>query len=90
MAAIAELLRLAGDPDHIAFFAGQNSFAEGVRLGVDAPLPRVPAVYTAKETWRHYPEEEAEPGLRDNYTSAKDNAAVVRRSNLKRRPNWEP
>ena len=78
LAAIAELLRLAGDPDHEVFFAGQNSFAGGVRLGVDVPLPRVPAVYTAKKTWRHYQEdEEAEPGLRDNYTSAKDNAAVV-------------
>ena len=58
-------------------FAGKDSFANGVRLGVDVPLPRVPAVYTAKKSWRVYEDEEGSPAMRDNYMSAKDNSAVV-------------
>ena len=77
LAAIAELLRLAGDPDHDVFFAGKDSVANGVRLGVDVPLPRVPAVYTAKKSWRVYEDEEGSPAMRDNYMSAKHNSAVV-------------
>ena len=70
LAAIAELLRLASLLD-------KTPSLKECGLGWMLLCHGVPAVYTAKETWHHYPEEEAEPGLRDNYTSAKDNAAVV-------------
>ena len=57
LAAIAEFSALSWRPR-------QNFFTDGARLGVDAPSPRVPAVYTAKKTFRHYQEEEeAGPGL---------------------------
>ena len=77
LAAVEELLRLAGDPDFAAFYTGKDSFAKGVRLGVDVDLPRVPAVFTAKTRWRVYDEEDANTGLRENYVSARDHADEV-------------
>ena len=79
LAAIEELLRLAGDPDSAAFYTGQDSFAKGVRLGVGVELPRVPAVFTAKDRWRSYPEGPDGMVLRDNYVSAKEHAAEVQK-----------
>ena len=77
LAAVEELLRLAGDPDFAAFYTGKDSFAKGVRLGVDVDLPRVPAVFTAKTSWRVYDEENANAGSRENYVSARDHADEV-------------
>ena len=74
LAAIEEILRLAGDPDYAAFFTGKDSFAKGVRLGVGVELPRVPAVFAAKTSWRKYEEELDSPGVRENYLSAKTHA----------------
>ena len=77
LATIEELLRLAGDPDAAAFYSGKHSFAQGVRLGVDCELPRVPALYTAKQQWRSYDQIHEEAEMRDNYVSAKDHAPEV-------------
>ncbi|CAE7227317.1 unnamed protein product [Symbiodinium natans] len=79
LAAIEELLRLAGDPDSAAFYTSQDSFAKGVRLGVGVELPRVPAVFTAKDRWRTYPDGPDGTVLRDNYVSAKEHAAEVQK-----------
>ena len=77
LATIEELLRLADDPDAAAFYSGKHSFAQGVRLGVDCELPRVPALYTAKQQWRSYDQIHEEAEMRDNYVSAKDHAPEV-------------
>ena len=77
LATIEELLRLADDPDAAAFYSGKHSFAQGVRLGVDCELPRVPALYTAKQQWRSYAQIHEEAEMRDNYVSAKDHAPEV-------------
>lgn len=53
LGAIEELLRISGDPDHKAYSSATNSFAKGVRLGVGAKLPRVPAVFERKTTWKN-------------------------------------
>lgn len=54
LALVEEFLRLNGDPDFAAFYSGDESFAKGVRLGVDEELPRAPAVFEEKTTWREY------------------------------------
>ncbi|CAE7483812.1 unnamed protein product [Symbiodinium necroappetens] len=77
LAAVEELLRLAGDSDFAACYTGRDCFAKGVRLGVDVDLPRVPAVFTAKTRWRVYDEEDANAGLRENYVSGRDHADEV-------------
>ena len=48
LAAIEELLRISGDPDHRAFYSSSVSFAQGVRVGFKAKTPRVPAVFDRK------------------------------------------
>ena len=57
---IEEFLRLQGDPDFAAFFTGKNSFAKGVKLGVDMELPRASAVFHEKVAWRQYDAEQSE------------------------------
>ena len=59
LAAVEELLRMAGDPDFKAFFSSKFSFAKGVRLGVGVKTPRVPAVFEKKTKWRTYAEEDS-------------------------------
>ncbi|CAE7344743.1 SWP2 [Symbiodinium sp. CCMP2456] len=59
LAAIAELLRVAGDPDFRAFLSSKFSCAKGVCLGVGLKTPRrVPAVFEKKTKWRSYSEED--------------------------------
>ena len=81
LAFIEEFLRLQGDPDFAAFFTGENSFAKGVRLGVDMELPRASAVLNEKVAWRQYDAEQSEflvdSEWRKNYPTAKQNAAVL-------------
>ena len=80
LAAIEELLRISGDPDHRAFYSSSVSFAHGVRVGFKAKTPRVPAVFDRKTKWRKYEEEECDwRDDRQNYVSARDHAAVVQR-----------
>ena len=49
LAAIEELLRISGDPDHRAFYSSSVSFAHGVRVGFKSKTPRVPAVFDKKK-----------------------------------------
>ena len=76
-AAIEELLRISQDPDYKAYFSSSQSFAKGVRVGVGAKLPRVPAVFERKEKWRRYAEESLDAQTRENYISATQQANVV-------------
>ena len=74
LAAVEELLRIDGDPDHKAFFSSSVSFAKGVgvRLGVGVKNPRVPAIFERKSKWRKYPKECLAEGCdRENYLFAK-------------------
>ena len=83
LAAVEELLRIAGDPDHKAFFSSSVSFAKGVRLGVGIKNPRVPAVCERKTKWRKYPEECLAEGCdRESYLSAKEHALEVQQQFL--------
>ena len=83
MAAIEELLRISGDPDYAAHYTAQNSFAKGVRIGVGAELPRVPAVFEEKTRWRKYDDDaEHAQSERQNYLSALENAAEVQKQFL--------
>ena len=72
---------MQGDPDFAAFFTGKNSFAKGVKLGVDMELPRASAVFHEKVAWRRYDAEQSEFHVdgewRKDYPTAKQNAAVV-------------
>jgi hypothetical protein len=77
LAAIAEHLKIIGDPDWPAFGTGPGSFRTGVPLGVQG-MPRVPEVFEAKEKWRKY-EPVPWPTDKSNYTSAVDNAEAVQR-----------
>ncbi len=77
------ILRDSGDPD----WEGMSQFATGIRLGVGVRMPRTPAVYARKRRWRipqqSDPEAWKEPTIsgawRDNYRSAKNQRAEVRR-----------
>ena len=44
LTAIGETLRFTGDPDWRVFATSSESFATGVRIGCNQPLPRTPAV----------------------------------------------
>ena len=80
LAAIEEFLRISGDPDSRAFYTSSNSFAKGVRVGPNAKLPRVPAVFEKKIKWRQYKEEERSLDMeRDIYLSARDHARLVQK-----------
>lgn len=78
LAAIEEYLRISGDPDSRVFYSSSDSFAKGVRVGPNAKLPRVPAVFDKKTKWRQYKEEEGNLDLdRENYLSAREHANLV-------------
>ncbi len=77
------ILKDSGDPD----WKGMSQFATGIRLGVGVRMPRTPAVYARKRRWR-IPEqsdpdawkEQTISGVwRDNYRSAKNQRAEVKR-----------
>ena len=80
LAAMEEYLRVSGDPDSRVFFSSSESFANGVRLGLNAKLPRAPAVFDKKTKWRQYEEEDGDPDLeRENYLSAREHANLVQK-----------
>ena len=65
------------DPGSALLPRGQ--LLKGVRLGVGVELPRVPAVFTAKDRWRTYTDGPDGVVLRDSYVSAKEHAAEVQK-----------
>ena len=74
--ALGGLLRLAADPDRQ--WVGAIGDA-GLPLGVDAPLPRCPAVFRPKRKWAlaEWPDDPVT--CWDNYASARQHEAEVRR-----------
>ena len=75
--ALAETLRIFGDPDWRVFWESKESFAKGVPVGVDVRLPRTPAVFERKRRWRRY--DDSEPVLeKENYKSILGNEAQIR------------
>ena len=58
-----------GDPDWRQAVESSWSFERGVPIGVGIKMPRVPAVYERKLTWRSLDDTAFEPD-RDNYKSA--------------------
>ena len=79
LAALEGILQIAGDPDFAAYSIGVNSFAHGVRLGVDCELPRVSALFTAKKHWRSYDHVHEEAGMRETYVSALEHKEIVQK-----------
>jgi hypothetical protein len=79
LCALEAILQQAGDPDALAFHSAENSFASGVRLGVNCVLPRVPAVFTAKTHWRNYDHITEQTELRENYITAQEHRDVVQK-----------
>ena len=78
LALLEEFLRICGDPDAAAFYSASDSFAQGVRIGVNTILPRTPAVFEPKTKWRNYEGElEADLYMCSNYPTAIVNADVL-------------
>ena len=67
--ALAQWLRLYKDPDVQWLMDEQDSFATGVHIGFEQPLPRSPQVFPEKGKHRKMDETEFCP-IADNYPSA--------------------
>ena len=66
---LSQWLTVFGDPDAPTLVDIEDSFATGVPLGVDAPLPRTPQVYPEKVKHRKLDDSEFNP-IANNYQSA--------------------
>ena len=66
---LAQWLTVFEDPDAPTLVDVEDSFATGVPLGVDAPLPRTPQVYPEKVKHRKLDDSEFNP-IANNYQSA--------------------
>ena len=66
---LAQWLKRFGDPDYNILVDGEDSFATGVWVGVDKPLPRCPQVFPEKLKHRKLDETEFNP-IAFNYPSA--------------------
>jgi len=66
---VQEVLEVAEDPDHKIM----NAYAVGVRVGWRRKLPRTPAVFRRKNSWRLRGDvDDAEVCFPDNYSSSMD------------------
>ena len=80
LAALEEYLRVSGDPDSRVFFSSREFFANAVRVGPNAKLPRVPAVFDKKTNWKQYKEEDGDPDLeKEHYLSAREHVNLVQK-----------
>ena len=73
---LSAFLKEMGDPDYDCLTTGQHSYVQGVHLGVEAPLPRVPAVFEERTHFRSYDD----PGIisdKDKYSSAKEHGSEL-------------
>ncbi|CAE7363410.1 unnamed protein product, partial [Symbiodinium sp. CCMP2456] len=70
---LSQSLEVLGDPDFKILDHGTESFAEGVPLGWDKPIPRTPQVFSQRTTFRKLDESEYDPSML-NYRSAELNA----------------
>ena len=73
---LAQWLSVFEDPDGWWLVDAEDSFASGVPLGVDAPLPRSPQVYPEKDRHRKLDESDFNP-IAFNYLSAQVSAAEL-------------
>eukprot|EP00435_Cladocopium_sp_Y103_P026445 s953_g6.t1 len=73
---LAQWLSVFGDPDTSILVDAEDSFASGVPLGVDEPLPRTPQVYPEKVKHRKLDESEYNP-FASNYQSAQISSAEL-------------
>eukprot|EP00435_Cladocopium_sp_Y103_P046292 s717_g13.t1 len=73
---LAQWLRVFRDPDVDSLVDVEDSFASGVPLGVDSPLPRTPQVYPEKVKHRKLDESGFNP-VADNYQSAQLSSAEL-------------
>ena len=85
---IGETLRIAGDPDWKVWNWSQaeHTFSRGVGIGTRAPLPRIPAVYERKVTWRSYEDslETSRPHSKENYPSIAPTSKLSKHSSSRR------
>eukprot|EP00435_Cladocopium_sp_Y103_P027253 s3393_g6.t1 len=73
---LAQWLTVFNDPDVGALVDAEDSFATGVPIGVDAPLPRTPQVYPEKVKHRKLDDSEFNP-IATNYQSAQLSSAEL-------------
>jgi hypothetical protein len=66
---LAQTLEVMEDPDYQVLVQDKESFATGVPVGLDEPLPRVPAVFPPKEKHRKLDDSDYIP-FSENYKSA--------------------
>ena len=66
---LAQTLEVMEDPDYRVLVQDEESFATGVPVGLDEPLPRVPAVFPPKEKQRKLDDSDYIP-FSENYKSA--------------------
>ena len=70
---LSQSLEILGDPDYRILDHGDESFAQGVPLGWDRPLPRTPQVFPKRTTFRKLDQTDFDPSML-NYRSAEMNA----------------
>ena len=73
---LASWLRRYGDPDVSVLVDDPFSFASGVYVGEDMPLPRTPQVFPPKDKQKKLDESEFNP-IAENYSSAQLSAAEL-------------
>ena len=66
---VSQFLKILEDPDYSILSEGPESFAEGVHLGWDTPLPTTPHVFRPRLKQRQLDITEFEPTMQ-NYVSA--------------------
>ena len=66
---VGQSLEAFGDPDYSVYMEGTDSFWNGVPVGYDEPLPRIPAVFPPKEKARPLDDSEFN-NMACNYKSA--------------------
>ena len=74
--ALSQYLKVFGDPDAHWLIDETDSFASGVCIGVDKPLPRSPQVFPVKTKHRKLDETDFCP-IADNYPSAQLSCAEL-------------
>ena len=73
---LAAWLREYGDPDVAVLVDDEFSFASGVYVGEDRPLPRTPQVFPPKEKQKKLDDSEFNP-IAENYASAQASATEL-------------
>ena len=76
---VARVLKVVGDSDAAIFLDGNDTFATGVPIGVEDPLPRTPMVFPPKDRHRKLDESDFNP-IAENYASAQPSSG--------RRSHW--